>query len=203
MLEMVFAEAGKKGTREAVRKIRDSMPAKEVEQKSTAIVARLLQLREYTGAKTVLFYAAKGNEVQIAAAIRDAFVKGKNVLLPVTDTDNKIIYAAAIANYPDDLEKAAFGLMEPKLKNPFKGGIDLVVMPGVAFERHGHRLGYGHGYYDKFLHSLRKENPNVVAVAVAYDFQIVETLPSGSHDQRMDAIITENGIIRCGSGDNA
>lgn len=200
MTEMAFAEAGKKGTREAVRKIRDSMPAGEAEQKSAAIAAKLQQLDEYAGAKTVLFYAAKGNEVQTAAAIRDAFAKGKNVLLPVTDANNKTIYAAAIANYPDypdGLEKAAFGVMEPKLKNPFKGSIDLVLVPGIAFDKRGHRLGYGHGYYDKFLHILRKENPGAAAVALAYDFQIVEVLPTGSHDQRMDVIITESKVIRC------
>jgi len=75
--------------------------------------------------------------------------------------------------------------------------IDLVIVPGVVFDKSGHRIGYGHGYYDRFLDNLEKINKNAVKVGLAYDFQIADKVPIEKHDVPVDKIVTEKRIIRC------
>lgn len=186
--------ATKSSIRETVRKRRDSMTAADVETKSKEIAEKLMALEEYRKAKAVMFYAAKGNEVQTREMIKAAIKEGKKVLLPVTNMEKKEIEAAVIEHYDRDLKKGAYGIMEPKEKSDVNEKlIDAVVLPGVAFDRQGHRLGYGLGYYDKLLRRLT----NAAKIGLAYDFQIVDKLPRESHDERMGLIVTESSVIRC------
>ncbi|MBI2549748.1 5-formyltetrahydrofolate cyclo-ligase [Candidatus Woesearchaeota archaeon] len=184
----------KQQIRETIREKRDAMTREEVESKSAAIAAKLQQLEEYAGAKTVLFYAAKGNEAQTKKLINDALKSGKKVLLPITNTAAGELEVAEIRDYSSDLKPGAFGIMEPKRRSAVdEEEIDVVIVPGVAFDKDGHRLGYGLGYYDKLLHRLAK----AAEIGLAYDFQVVEKLPRESHDRPMDAIVTESRVIRC------
>lgn len=193
MAEMTLETADKAKVRDTMRKHRDALAEKDVASKSSAIGERLMATAEYRKANAVLFYAAKGNEVQTKDMIEAALKEGKKVLLPITDLKNKEIEIAAIDDYGKDLKKGAFGIMEPKQKRPFdKAQIGVVVVPGLAFDGHGHRLGYGHGFYDKLLKRL-----NAVKIGLAYDSQIMERLPAEGHDQRMDLIVTESKVIRC------
>ncbi len=188
----------KKSLRETVRKKRDSMTAAEVEAKSAAIAEKLMATAEYKKAKVVLFYAAKGNEVATGKMIEKALKEDKKVLLPITNTAAKEIEISEITNYTSDLKKGAFGIMEPNRKTaPVVGKIDAVIVPGVAFDKEGHRLGYGHGYYDKLLHKLAGKNTGLVKIGLAYDCQVVEKLPRESHDHPMDVIVTESCVIKC------
>jgi 5-formyltetrahydrofolate cyclo-ligase len=91
--------------------------------------------------------------------------------------------------------ETSFGAMEPiggRLLDPAE--LDLVIVPGVAFDRSGNRVGYGAGYYDRFL---RRTRPGVPAVAVAFAVQVVPEVPAGGTDRRVDAIVTETEVIRC------
>ena len=188
----------KQSIREVIRKRRDSMTVTEVEQKSAAIAAKLLQLEEYIGAKTVLFYAAKGNEVRTKELIEKALQKGKKVLLPITNIAAQELEVSEVNDYNSDLKKGAFGIMEPKRKQEVRaneGKIDIAIVPGVVFDKQGDRLGYGLGYYDKLLRRLRENNRALLCIALAYDFQLVERLPTDHYDQKVDTVITENGII--------
>src|SRR3989338_4363442 len=189
----------KKSIRETVMKKRDSMTTDEVKAKSLAIAEKLMTTVEYQKADAVLFYAAKGNEVATRDMIETALEEGKRVLLPITNTAAKEIEVSEITDYASDLKKGVFGIMEPKKKIAAGavGGIDAVIVPGVAFDREGHRLGYGHGYYDKLLHKLTGKNAGMVKIGLAYDCQMVEKLPRESHDHPMDMIVTESCVMKC------
>ena len=99
-------------------------------------------------------------------------------------------------NTLDGLKKNKFGILEPadtsKIFN--KEDIDLVIMPGVAFDRSGNRVGYGGGYYDKFLCEMSSDIPTI---ALAYNIQILKELPSEKHDIKVDMVITEKETIKC------
>lgn len=185
----------KNAIREAVRKRRDAITAAEAESKSAAIMRNLMKTAEYKNAKAAMLYAAKGNEVRTRGMIYAALKEGKTVLLPITNTVKREIEAAVIEDYDTDLKKGAFGIMEPKQRRPFdEAKIELVIVPGIAFDLEGHRLGYGHGFYDKLLHRLT----NAAKVGLAYDFQVVQKLPSESHDEIMDVVVTESRVISQG-----
>ena len=197
MIAIATEQDEKSRIRDEMSRKRDAMKEAEAESKSAAIMKNLVKLTEYKKAKAVMFYAAKGNEVQTMELIEAALKEGKIVLLPITNIEKKEIEAAVIEDYDRDLKKGTFGIMEP---DPFKKrvnrkdekNIDVVIVPGVAFDIDGHRLGYGHGFYDKLLHRLDR----TVKIGLAYDFQIVGKLPRESHDHPMDIIVTESRVIR-------
>lgn len=179
-------------------KKRRAMAKEDVEGKSAAIAEKLAAIADYKKAKAVLFYAAKGNEVQTKRLVEEALREGKNVLLPVTNMERQEIEPAQIHNPSKDLVEGAFGIMEPRQKAPVnEKRIDIVMAPGLAFDKKGNRLGYGLGFYDKFLARLAKNNSKALKIGLAYEFQIVEQLPNSKYDQRMNILVTEKRLIRC------
>ena len=179
--------------REEMNRKRNAMTEAEAESKSMTIATNLTKIKEYKEARAVIFYASKGNEVRTEKLIRNALKEGKKALLPITDTEREELELSEIKDYDSDLIKGAFGIMEPKHKKAFdEAQIDAAIVPGLAFDKRGHRLGYGHGFYDKLLKRL-----HAVKIGLAYDFQVVNTLPAEAHDQLMDLIVTESRIIRC------
>ena len=171
---------------------RDAMTSEEAELKSDAVALKLMKLPEYAKAGTVLFYAAKGNEVQTKKLIEKALKAGKTVLLPAAN--NGELEISKITDYEKDLKKGAFGILEPNRKKIWAGEIEIVIVPGLAFDKCGNRLGYGLGYYDKLLHRLQK---GICKAALAYDFQLVNNLPNEAHDKEINIIITESRITKC------
>jgi 5-formyltetrahydrofolate cyclo-ligase len=111
---------------------------------------------------------------------------GKLVALPRVEGDSISFYELSDEKH---LVKGRFGIMEPLPQVRVKS-MDLLVVPGIAFDKQGYRLGYGKGYYDKFL----SKNP-VLSFGLAYSLQLFEKLPHGKHDRRMDAIATEKGLL--------
>ncbi len=181
--------------RQSILSARRQLPLQDVNQKSQMIVERLCGLSQWHHAQTVLLYVAFRNEVETRSLIDRAVEEGKRVLLPVS-----IKKTRALELYPvlgsHDLVEGAYGIMEPRRgQEPIPPTqVDLVVVPGVVFDRSGNRLGYGAGYYDRFLESCR---PEVVRVALAFDLQLIDHLPAEPHDQRMDYVITETELHRC------
>lgn len=187
---------GKEKLRKKMKELRKAMTLEEVRQKSRMIQDRLAKLTEYREAGAALFYSAKSNEAQTGEIIADAIRRKKHTLLPVTDANGKDLSVSEITNYPKSLAEGPFGIMEPRKKKPFpESEIDMVVVPGLAFDAEGYRIGYGTGYYDRLLARLKKERINIRKVGLAYDFQVVEKLPRKKHDQKMDMIITESRVI--------
>ncbi len=149
--------------------------------------ALLEQCREFTDARNVLVYASLPDEISTAGFI-DRWHNEKRLFLPRVNGDDLDILPYS----PADTGKGAFGIEEPMGSDCHDiEEIDLVVVPGVAFDRKGNRLGRGRGYYDRLLSQAR-----CPLIGVAYSLQIAEELPAEPHDIKIPVVITEKEIIR-------
>ena len=184
----------KKSLRKQVLSIRNKMTQEEVIQNSQIIMERLRSLSEFIDAKTVFIYMDFGNEVMTRDLIKQMFAEKKHVIIPYTDTVETKLIPTEIFDLEKDLIKCSFGYYEPKKENvkyvdPQK--FDLIVVPGVAFDKNLNRMGYGKGYYDRILNQRRKD---CKAIAVAHEFQVLQEIPTEEYDIKMDMIITEKSI---------
>lgn len=149
---------------------------------STKIVDKLLSLGVYKKAKVIALYKSMKDEVDTSYLISEA-LKEKIVLLPRI-IDNKIVFIAV--NNDTKYIRSNFDVLEP-IGEVYKGIIDLIIVPGVSFDQELNRLGYGKGYYDKYL-----GNKNIYKVGICFDKQIANKIPIDNHDIKMDIIITES-----------
>jgi len=151
-------------------------------RKSLKIKKELLALEEFKLAETVMFYVSKDGEVDTIPMIKDTLRMGKRVAVPISKAEKKELIASQILDLEKELTKGPYGILQPKSKYvrpvPIEE-IDLVIVPGVAFDKTGRRLGRGAGYYDRFLKKFPKDIP---FIGLAFDFQVVEDLPTHSHD---------------------
>ena len=160
-----------------------------VRKKSLAIKEKLFRLKAFTQAKTVMFYLALKSEVQTRLMIEGAITLGKKVAVPICDIRHKKIIPCMIRGLKDsDFKKGAYCIDEPCGKKPVNpADIGLCVIPGVAFDAKGNRLGRGLGYYDRFLALLPKRVPKV---GLAFKFQVLPCLPQSlPHDVRVDKVL--------------
>ena len=159
------------------------------------IMDRFLGLPDFNAARCVLLYASKGGEVHTDGIIRSALSLGKKVALPVTMKEGHTLELYEIKE-AEELTVGAFGIMEPA-RNPERrvqpDELELVVVPGVSFDRRGHRIGYGMGYYDSLLKKVKCSK-----VGLAYGMQIVEHVPDEPHDVAVDIVVTQDETIPCG-----
>lgn len=159
------------------------------------IQSRFLTLRQYMYCKTVFTYVSKDIEVDTIALIRAAWANGKRVAVPrcVTDTrEMDFYYITSI----DDLEEGAFGVLEPitdKCEKVTDFSSGLCIVPGLSFDAEGYRLGYGKGYYDRFLSKFHGDT-----VGLCYSNCIKWKLPHGYYDRPVDMIVTDRYIRRTG-----
>ena len=175
----------KEELRREVRKAKTQY-ATQMPMWSENLCHRISDLQEWRSAKTVLCYSALPDEPQLQTLIDEALANGKRVLLPVVVGDDLVI-----RQYEDQqqMTEGAFHIMEPIGKDvPLEqyGDIDLAIVPGMAFDAEGHRLGRGKGYYDRLLPRLKK----AVRVGVCFPFQYIREIPHETHDVEMEKIIT-------------
>lgn len=176
--------------RSAMRKLRDKMSDADVKKKSAAITERLVKQQEYIKAATIMFYFGVNKEVHTENAIKHAMGSNKTVVVPVTDAGEMRIIPAKLENM-HQTKPGAFGIPEPAVvKKVNEEEIELVIVPGVAFDGEGNRVGYGLGYYDKFLH-----NSKAAKIALAYEMQITDRIRATRNDVPVDKIITEERAI--------
>ncbi len=181
--------------RKEVLKARLALSEQEVAQKSAAIVKRLLALEEYRRAAILMAYIDFRNEVRTGELIRESLAMGKQVVVPLTDTRAKRLMPSLLLNYPEDLAPGAWGILEPapgRLRPVEPAKIDLVVVPGVAYDERGNRLGYGGGFYDRFLPQTR---PDTFYVAPAFELQIRPEITPGPYDCPVHCLVTEERVI--------
>ncbi len=180
--------------RKRILEQRGALAMHEIEAKSSAILQKVLKTPEYMEADNILLYADYNHEVMTRGIFEDAVLHKKRVYFPKSDrlTNTMGFYQTMSVK---QLEKGFMGIPEPK-ENPqlcyhFNTNEDtLVIVPGIAFDMAGFRLGYGKGFYDKFLSNKRQ----LSTMALAFACQIVEELPSEPHDIKMDKIVTEEII---------
>jgi 5-formyltetrahydrofolate cyclo-ligase len=190
----------KQRIREETLLLRDSHPKEERERKDAKIRKLLLSLPEFRRAKRILFYVSVRSEVDTRAMISESMRMGKKVAVPITEAETRSLSISELDETNKDMEPGAFEIPEPSYPIIISPeSIDLMVIPGVAFDRSGNRIGYGMGFYDRFLSDLRKDIPRI---ALAYGFQIVSGIPGYSGDVRMHKIVTESGVIDCLSTEN-
>jgi 5-formyltetrahydrofolate cyclo-ligase len=188
----------KKETRASILGLRNSLSVSDVESKSNLIQERLWQLIEFHNYKSIMFYVAFGSEVRTQGCISKALKNGLNVIVPVCiNSKDRDILPSRLLDPQSELAEGKFGVPEPKpeFRRPFPPEkIDLVVVPGIAFDEKCYRIGYGAGYYDRFLPGCTK----ALSVALAYEMQIVEDAFPASWDVTVDCIITEKRMITRG-----
>lgn len=188
----------KAALRKALLARRAALPAAEAARLSRLIQAHILNTPAWQSARQVLIYSPIRNEVDTALLFADALATGKQALFPRCLAGQTGIMELAAASGPEDLRPAAFGILEPDPKRcPALRGEDLhpdiAVLPGVGFDRQGFRLGYGAGYYDRALKG--EEFRHTYLIGAAYAMQIVDDLGPEPWDERLDVLITENGLL--------
>jgi 5-formyltetrahydrofolate cyclo-ligase len=164
---------------------------------SGRIVDRFLALPEYAAAKTVMFYVDVRDEVRTRQALPDALRSGKRIVVPYClDGELELFHLESM----DELELGMYRILEPRVdlrtvqeKHFQPEDLDLVMVPGVAFDRQGGRTGHGKGYYDKLLQHARKDAP---LVALSFECQLFDEIPTGEHDIFMDKIVTEDNVYQ-------
>ena len=176
--------------KEIIGRLRGQDPAQR-EERSEIAQEKLLSSGEFKGAKTVLTYVSLPQEVSTEKIITEAMKQGKRVAVPYVEPDDLKIVAAEITTI-DNLKKGPFGIRQPEKSSirpiPLKE-IDLVIVPGIAYDYENMRLGRGKGYYDSFL-SQEGLSPSK-KIGLAFKFQIVKALPKNSHDIPVDRVITD------------
>lgn len=173
--------------KETIKRLKTQKRGKAFD-KSKKIMRKLFSSREFKKAQTIMFYASKKEEVDTHIMIDEALKMGKRVALPRC-TSQKTIIPKEITSRNKDLEKGDHDIYEPKkkCKHIQPKDLDLIIVPGVAFDKKNIRLGRGKGYYDKFLKDLPGRIPSI---GLAFDFQIKACLPKDSHDIPVSKIIT-------------
>lgn len=154
---------------------------------SSAFISRLKDNSHFAHARTLLLYSALPDEVSTQALIDELAAQGKTVLLPrvISDTDMELRRYSG----PADLQQGSFGIWEPtgELFTDYDT-IDVAVIPGMAFDNEGHRLGRGKGYYDRFLAKL---SPTTYKIGLCFSWQRVDHVPTDAHDIPMDEVIEQ------------
>ncbi len=158
---------------------------------SHTILERVIALPEFDKARSVLSFVSMAGEVDTHDLIRHCLRAGKRVCVPVFDRSRNAYFAAAIHDFDLDLRLGHYDILEPRDAKPAETQADLAIVPGVAFDRHGHRLGRGKGYFDRLLAGFRG-----IKVALVFDFQLVDHVPFGDHDIPMDIVVTEARVVR-------
>ncbi|MHB1043297.1 MAG: 5-formyltetrahydrofolate cyclo-ligase [Eubacteriales bacterium] len=185
--------------RKIVVKERNTLSSSLVTQKSANITEKIMDLEEYRRAGTIMVYIDFRNEVETGGLIRAALADGKRVVVPVTDIPGKKLTPSRLLSYPGDLAPGAWGILEPRpefLRPVSPEEIDLVVVPGVAFDGKGNRLGYGGGFYDRFLPRTRQ---GAAYLAPAFELQVKPDVYPGEHDCPVHILVTEERVIRTGA----
>ncbi len=168
----------------------------EVREKSEFIQRVLLELPEYKSSARIALYSSFNNEVLTDTVFAEALESGREVFFPRADTERTELAFIAVSG-PGELHPGLFSIDEPLHGGTelTAGELDLIVVPGVAFDTSGARVGYGKGFYDRAL-----TGSNTMVAALAFDFQVMEgaKLPVQAHDIGVDVIVTEKRLIRRG-----
>jgi 5-formyltetrahydrofolate cyclo-ligase len=182
------------------RIVRGRVAEPDKEAKSWTILKKVFLLPQFQQARTVLFYVDAGSEVRTRPFIPRAMALGKRVAVPycARDEEGQDVLRLFLLRDLEELEPGAFGILEPK---PDLRGrtervlaaheVDMVLVPGVVFDRRGGRIGHGWGYYDRLLRSVR---PDCWLVGLAYESQVVEEVPMEPQDVFVDLVVTERAV---------
>jgi 5-formyltetrahydrofolate cyclo-ligase len=202
--ETMTAQGLKQTIRQRILSEREQLSSELRAQFSAAIVRRIVQMPEYQAARVVLGYMNFGAEFESELWVRQALADGKQLLLPKVNRATNELDVYRVADLQHDLAPGLWNIREPLpdccTKADALEEVDFILLPGVAFERDGARLGYGGGYYDKLLALLEKNcgvAHSLALVGGAYSMQLVEGIPQEATDRKVQWLVTENETINC------
>lgn len=189
----------------AIRERKDSMrkqahanrnAQQNKDELSRRIVGAFMSLPEYAVAETVMFYIDVRSEVRTRHDLESALTSGKTIVVPWCNSEGELELFRL--NSMDELEIGMYSILEPRAelrglpeKQVNVESLDLIMVPGVGFDRRGARMGHGKGYYDKLLQHARKDTP---LIALAFECQLFDEIPVADHDVFMDKLITEDHV---------
>jgi 5-formyltetrahydrofolate cyclo-ligase len=189
----VTVAATKEELREQMRARLAAQSAADIRVKSADIWERLSMVGEFATGSRLLVYVSKEPEVETRGLIQQLLAMGRQVCVPWFDGAKKQYVASALADFALDLAAGRFGILEPKPEaaRPVAcDQIDAALVPGLAFDETGNRLGRGMGYFDRLLRDVRG-----VKIALAYDFQLLSEVPVEVYDTPVDFIVTEKRVL--------
>ena len=185
----------KQAIRSAIEHHRRRLTPDWVAEHSAQVIRRLEQQEVFQAAKFVHIYVSIGNEVETHACISSLLSRNRRVAVPRVALPERSLHHFEISDL-SQLATGTFGIPEPDpgiCRAVRVAELDLVIVPGIAFDRLGHRIGFGGGYYDGFLTQV-----SVPRIGLGYDFQIVEHIPQRAEDQRVDIVVTESVTYAAG-----
>ncbi len=181
----------KKKLRQQILKKRKALSPEWLNENSGLIHSNLKSLAALKKTKIIHTYVDWQNEVKTQSLISELLETGKRIVVPMVDKSTQQLQHFEIKSL-SELKPGAFGIMEPKKNLKTSVGIEaleVIIVPGVAFDLSGHRLGYGGGYYDAFL-----KQTLALKIAIGFEFQIVEKIPTRAEDEKIDILVTEKQI---------
>ncbi len=190
-----MTDTHKSNLRRQLRELADRMTDEQVAEKSLLACDLLCKTPEFVQAKVVMFFLSLSHEVETEQAIRQAFDLGKTVLVPKVDWAAHKMTAVKLTGTEAELVEDQIGkLRSPKEIEPVEASaIDLIVVPGLGFDKAGNRLGRGGGYYDRYLSG---KDFRSVKCGLALEDQVVEKIPVADHDQEIDMLVTDDKVRR-------
>jgi 5-formyltetrahydrofolate cyclo-ligase len=196
---MVFAsmKRDKFAIRQDMRRRRDAMSLDDVLNLSRAVEDRLFACKDLSACQNLMFFLSFGNEVRTDEMIMRSLTEGRQVYVPRLITRERRLEVCEITDMDQEFELGSYDIREPSRSNSkvvSPSIIDAVIAPGLAFDRSGGRIGYGGGYFDWLFKQLPDE---ALRIGVTYGFQVVDSIPQDSWDERVQTIFTENDTINC------
>lgn len=184
----------KSDLRRAMIARRDALPPTELSQRSARAAERLLALPEFAGAGVVMLFISFGSEIVTLDLVRRALALGKRVAAPRTRLEGRELIPGEIADPERDLTPGLWGIPEPGPECPTVAPEELeaVIVPAAAWSEDGHRLGYGGGYYDRFL----RRAPEAHWIGLGLEVQVVPEVPHQEHDLPVDVLVTDERVRR-------
>ena len=185
----------KKEFRKKVINLRKEKDKDFIKHNSDIITDKLLNLDCIKNAKNIMLYLDFNNEVSTYSLIKKLLNLGKIVSSPITLKEERKLIPSQITDLKNGIQYGAYNIREPKPEcSPAINikDLDVIIVPAVAYDKNCYRLGYGGGFYDRFLENLRKD---AVTIGIAFDLQIFDEVPKEPHDAQLDYIVTESRIL--------
>lgn len=187
----------KKNLRKEILTKRKNIDSVEKEKMDQKILDEFYENKYYKEAKNIFIYISYDSEINTRGIINKALKDNKKIYVPRTEFKTRFMDAVEITSL-DNLVESEYGILEPSMEEPHiePNELDLIVVPGVAFDRNGGRMGYGAGFYDRYFKRISEDRiKRVPKLALAYDFQILEKIPMNEQDVPVNCIITEKEYI--------
>jgi len=187
----------KKILRKEILTKRNNIDVVEKEEMDKKILNKFYESKYYRESKNIFIYISYDSEINTKEIINKSLIDKKKIYVPRTEFKTRLMDAVEITSL-ENLIESEYGILEPSIYEPYiePNELDLIVVPGVGFDRNGGRMGYGAGFYDRYFKKISKDKmQKIVKLALAYDFQILEDVPMNEQDVPVNYIITEKEFI--------